>query len=113
MALLKKVKSATLMETLVATVLIVIVFIVASLILNNLLFNSFSKRTHDIETRIYELEYQVKNDNIQLPYQETFNNWEIELKIEKDNEKIWLYADAKNKLNKKEVSKSSIYGTAR
>ena len=36
MALLKKIKAATLMETLVATVLIFVVFIMASAILNNL-----------------------------------------------------------------------------
>ncbi|KAF2518531.1 hypothetical protein E0W68_09420 [Flavobacterium salilacus subsp. salilacus] len=113
MALLKKIQSATLIETLMATVLIVIVFIVASLILNNLLFNSFSRKTHDAETRIYELEYQIQHNAIKLPYHEEFGNWKIDITTEKENQNIWLYATAKHKLNEKEITINSIYDTAR
>lgn len=111
MALLKKIKSATLIETLVATVLIVVVFVVTSLILNNLLFNSFSRKTHDVETRIYELEYQLQYNVIKLPYREEFGKWEIDLVLEKNKEKTWLHASAKNKQNNKKVNRSTIYAT--
>ena len=86
MAVLRKIKSATLIESLVATVLIVVVFVVASLILNNLMFNSFSRKTHDVETRIYELEYQIKHNTIKLPYHEEFGNWKIDIATKRKSE---------------------------
>ena len=77
MAVLKKIKAATLMETLVATVLIVIVFMTASLLVNNLFIQSISMNTHDIENFLFELEYELKNETIDLPYSETYKGWEI------------------------------------
>lgn len=111
MALLKKIKSATLIEALVATVLIVIVFMIASLILNNLLLNSFSKKTHAAETRISELEYQLRYKSISLPYREEFRNWNIELDKETKADNTWIVATAKNKTNKKEIVKAKLYAT--
>jgi cell division protein FtsL len=109
MALLKKIKSATLIESLVATVLIVIVFIVASLIINNLLFNSFSRNTHPVEQRLTELEYKIKNKQLRLPYKEQFEDWDIELKQERKESYIWVKTTAVNRTNKKEVVKTSLY----
>ena len=77
MDVLKKIKSATLVESLVATVLIVIIFVVSSLIINNLLLNGFNNNTTEIENRLYELEYEYQNKKILLPYQERFQNWNI------------------------------------
>lgn len=111
MALLKKIKSATLVEALVATVLIVIVFMVASLVLNNLLLNSFSKNTHAVETRISELEYKLNYNTLKLPYREEFKNWDIELKGERIENAIWVRISAIHRANKKEVIKARVYGT--
>lgn len=80
MDVLTKVRSATLVEALVATVLIVIVFVVASLILNNLLLNTFSKNTHPLDTRINELQYHIRCGQIKLPYEETFKNFDISVR---------------------------------
>lgn len=77
MDVLKKLKSATLMETLIATVLIVVIFIVSSLVINNLLLNSFNNNTNEIENRLSQLEYEFQNHKIQLPYNEMFDNWNI------------------------------------
>ena len=77
MDVLKKIKSATLVESLVATVLIVIIFVVSSLIINNLLLNGFNNNTTEIENRLYELEYEYQNKKILLPYQERYQNWNI------------------------------------
>ena len=77
MDLLKKLKSATLIEAIVATVLIVVIFIISSLIINNLLRNQFKSNTSEIESRLYELEYQYQFKKIKLPYYESFQNWEI------------------------------------
>lgn len=109
MALLKKVRSATLIESLVATVLIVIIFIVASLILNNLLLNSFSRNTHTVETRMAELEYFIQHDNLHLPYKEEFGQWKIEIKKQKKGNIIWINGSAINKINDKEVIKNRMH----
>ena len=82
MVILKKIQSATLVEALVATLLVVIIFVMASLVLNNLLLNTFSKNTHSVETRINELEYEIQNGRIRLPYKETYERWDIDIKIE-------------------------------
>lgn len=108
MAVLKKIKSATLIEAVVATVLIVIIFIIASLILNNLVLNTFSKNTHPIENRINELEYQIQNNNIKLPYQERYKNWGITIVQEKIGSQLVINIEAQNSDNKKEITKKSI-----
>lgn len=77
MDVLKKVKSATLVESLIATVLIVVIFIVSSLAINNLLLNGFNNNTDEIENRLYQLEYEYQNKKMQLPYNEIFQNWNI------------------------------------
>ena len=79
MDVLKKIKSATLVEALIATVLIVVVFIVASLVINNLLVNTFSNNTTEIESRLYELEYELQNKKIEIPYDEAYKNWQISI----------------------------------
>lgn len=108
MVVLKKIKSATLIEALVATVLIVIVFVIASLILNNLVLNTFSKNTHAIENRINELEYEVQNKVIKIPYQESFNGWEISIENETVSSKKTFVISAVNGSTKKEILKQRI-----
>lgn len=108
MVVLKKIKSATLIEAVVATVLIVIIFIIASLILNNLLVNTFSKNTHAIETRINELEYEVQNNSIKLPYQESYKNWNISIEQETNSTQKNITILAVNTSSKKEISKQQI-----
>ncbi|WP_163408504.1 hypothetical protein [Flavobacterium ajazii] len=108
MAVLKKIKSATLIEAVVATVLVVIIFIVSSLILNNLVFNTFSKNTHGVETRINELEYEVQHNVIKLPYQEDYKDWDISIELETVSDKKMISVSAVNRVSKKEISKQQI-----
>lgn len=110
MVVLKKVKSATLVEVIVASVLIVIVFMIASLVLNNLILNTFSKNTHPIETRLNELEYELQNGLIQLPYEENYKGWDIAIQVEKTTPKENLLILATNGQNGKEVTRQRIYG---
>lgn len=77
MGVLKKIKASTLMETLVATVLIVIIFMVSSLVLNNLFLNSMKFNTQKIETELNLLEYDIQSGNIKFPYTTGFDNWEV------------------------------------
>jgi lipopolysaccharide export LptBFGC system permease protein LptF len=109
MVVLKKVKSATLVEVIVASVLIVIVFMIASLVLNNLVLNTFSKNTHSIETRLNALEYELQNGLVQLPYEENYKGWDIVIQTEKTESKENLLIMATNSQNKKEIKKQRIH----
>lgn len=109
MAVLKKIKSATLIEALVATILIVIIFIIASLVLNNLILNTFSKNTHPVETRINKLEYEIRNKLIKIPYRESYKGWEINIISETVSSNEILTISAVNNSSKKEISKQQIW----
>lgn len=108
MVVLKKVKSATLIEALVATVLIVIIFVIASLVLNNLVLNTFSKNTHAIENRMNELEYETQNNSLKLPYQENYKGWDITISLETVLNKKLISILATNTSSKKEILKQQI-----
>ena len=77
MVVLKKIKASTLMETLVATVLIIVIFIVSSMILNNLFLNITNSNTRKITSHLNELEYLYINDKLVLPYKDELDNWTI------------------------------------
>jgi len=101
MVVLKKVKASTLMETLVATVLIVVIFMLASMILNSLFSSTLKNNTSQVQTYLYELEYQNQTGLLQLPYQEDYNNWLISIENIKENNQQFVEIEAVNKdLNK-------------
>lgn len=109
MVVLKKIKSASLVEAIVASVLIVIVYIVSSLILNNLVLNTYTKNIHSVENRFNELEYEIQNGLIKFPYQENYNEWDIKIKKEQiDLQKNLLFL-AINKKTNKEITRQYIY----
>jgi predicted PurR-regulated permease PerM len=109
MVVLKKIKSATLIEVIVASLLIVIVFVISSLVLNNLVLNTFSKNTHSIESRLNELDYQIQNQIIKLPYQENYEDWAIHIQTEQTNNRVQLLIEATNQKRKKEIKKQLPY----
>lgn len=77
MVVLKKIKASSLIETMVATVIIVVIFIVASMILNNVFSNTINNNTRAIEAHLNEISYLYLNQELELPYIDTFGNWEI------------------------------------
>ncbi|PRX57189.1 hypothetical protein [Flagellimonas meridianipacifica] len=84
MALLKKIPASTLMETLVATVLIVLVFMASSMILNNLFANSMRQDQNNIRQELLHLQYNYQNGLLEIPYQTRRGDWTIEV-----NSKRW------------------------
>jgi len=106
MAILKKLKGSTLMETLVATVLIVVVFMMSSMILNNLFSSALTSRTHSIEAHLSELHYLYLNDELEMPHVEEFDNWQITAEVFKQNKHAYISFEAVNKLSNKEYNKS-------
>ncbi|WP_298507515.1 hypothetical protein [uncultured Kordia sp.] len=77
MVVLKKIKAATLMETLVATVLIVLVFMISTFLLNSLFNTTVRQNTDTLKTHISELTYLSTHNQIAIPYDDEFENWYI------------------------------------
>jgi len=108
MAILKKIKGSTLMETLVATVLIIIIFMVASIILNNIFSNSINSNTDAINTHLTELHYLEINNKIELPYKESLGDWNITIDSFKDNLNTIIELEANNIKTNKTILKQYI-----
>ena len=107
MAVLKKIKGSTLMETLVATVLIVIVFMVSSMILNNVFSNSVNSDKRAIDTRLNELMYLTSHHRLQVPYREDLKPWSIDITLDAGKKRYQLTAI--NQSNN-QTMKRYIYG---
>ena len=108
MAILKKIKASTLMETLVATVLIVVVFMISSMILNNVFYNSIKNNTRAIETHLNELQYLYQHEKLKLPYHDDFKDWKISITSVKNNGKIVVLVEALNTNNTKTIEKEIL-----
>lgn len=104
MDILKKIKASTLMETLVASVLILIVFMLSSLTLNHLFSNSIKNSTQEINVYLNELEYLYVTQQLQAPYNDTYKKWEIT--IQKNNDSIEFQAI--HSITKKHINKFLI-----
>jgi uncharacterized membrane protein YhiD involved in acid resistance len=109
MLVLNRLKSATLIEAIIATVLIVIVFIMASLVLNNLILNTYSKNTYIVEYRLNELEYNLQNELIQLPYEENYDGWTIAIAKQKIKFSEFVTIKANNNKTNKTIMRQRIY----
>ncbi len=101
MAILKKIKGATLIEVLTASVLIIIVFMIASFSFNTVLGNQVKRDKSAIENKIKELEYFSIHQKINFPYAEDFDGWEIT--IVKIDEKMVLSYDKEGKKYEKVI----------
>lgn len=96
MAVLKKMSAATLMETMVATVLIVVIFMVSSLILNSLFKAQVKGNLQPLWSHVRQLEYQYQHQKIRLPFYEVWHQWEITLNVDPKTSMVELKANPKN-----------------
>ncbi|WP_109301636.1 hypothetical protein [Aquimarina sp. AU474] len=95
MVILKRIRGATLIETLTASVLIIIVFMIASLSFNNIFNNHVKRNQSAIENRIKELEYLTIHQKIKLPYTEDFAGWDIEVVSHKNTASLTYTKEGK------------------
>ncbi|PHS65762.1 MAG: hypothetical protein COB12_06735 [Flavobacterium sp.] len=93
MVVLKKIQSATLVETLVASVIILVVFLIASMSLNNVFKTTIKENDSALKSRIKELHYLNRNHQIIIPFYEETDLWEI--KIEKQQGATLLFSESK------------------
>lgn len=108
MVVLRKLQASTLMETLVATVLIVVVFMVASMILNNLFLSTMHNQNKEIKTHLNELQYLYKNNQLTLPHYEEVGEWHISITTFQARESTIIEFGAKN-LNTEQSYTKEIY----
>ena len=108
----RKLQASTLIEVLVASVLIIVVFSMASLTLNNVFKSTIKGNTHAVETQINKVLYLHQHDRIGLKYQENFNNWNITLSQQTENNTSFIIVEAINKGTKKIISKKMINESA-
>ena len=104
----KKVKASTLMETLVASVLIVIIFMVASLVLNNVLVSHTKYATDEIEAKLNELEYRAGLGQLRYPYQENHGDWDIYIEQSTEGNKTINRLVATNKKTGRTLTTQSL-----
>lgn len=105
MAVLKKIKASTLMETLVATILIVVVFMISSMILNNVFSNTIRNNTREIDAYLNELQYLYKHGKLTVPYQDDLNDWHISVVTYKEYESNTIVFEAMNINTEKNITK--------
>ena len=101
-----KVKGSTLIETMVATVLIVIIFMIASLLMNNLIRSQMQGEDRLVQETLYELEYKSINQVMEYPYYNTVGEWEIVLQQSGEGDQLRIFATARHSENETEIKKS-------
>lgn len=108
MVILKKIKASTLMETLIATVLIVIVFILASFILNNVFSSTIKHKTRNVDAYLNELQYLYDNEKLELPHQESIEDWNVIVDEHIEGNTIIIEFEANNVKTEKIILKQRI-----
>lgn len=77
---IRKLKASTIVETLIASLIIILVFTIASLTLNNVFKATIKKDTTLIHYRLNKLSYLLQNDKLSIPYFEEYKGWDISIK---------------------------------
>ena len=75
-------------ETLLAGAIILMVFFASSLTINNVFRSSLKKDKAILNSRLNELRYYFKNDQLVLPYFEEHKKYDIEV-VQINNEIQW------------------------
>ena len=104
MVVLKKIKGSTLMETMVATILIVTIFMISSMLLNNVLSTQIKNNTKGVSMLMEEIEYKYLNNLIATPYYVEESNWEIGLDKQQYNGNIFIVIEANNTVTGKLIT---------
>ena len=104
MDVLKKIKGSTLMETLVATVLIVVVFMMASLTLNALFATTIKTNDEPVRQELLFLQYTFDHGKLSLPYYGELDVWEITVQEQEVRGTKTIVFSAVNIINNREVT---------
>lgn len=109
MAVLRKVRSATLVEALTATVIIIVIFVVASLVVNNMLLNLYNSKTRDIDSTLNELHYAIVQNKERLPYNGEAGEWKIVAVAQTVEGAQWVMLSARSSHTGKKIEQTFVY----
>ena len=104
----KKVMATTLVEVLVASVLIIIIFVIASLSLNNVFKSTIKNNTRVIEAELNKIQYLYQHQKISDKYQDDLGEWEFSISKQKENR---AYLQAKNPQTNRIIIRELVYET--
>jgi len=106
----RKIQASTLMETLVATVLIVVVFMMSSMVLNSLFASSgFSRNELWVKEELSQLQYLQEHQQLQLPYHRKFGEWRVDVSQNAWQGQQQITFSAVHARTKKELSFTKTY----
>lgn len=103
-----KVKGSSLIETLIATIIIMIVFGIAMMSVTNILENTVKNSASKIDTELNKLTYRYHHGLIKVPDVIQSGQWSVELKKVKEGALDYVLFQATHKTNKKVRSKKIL-----
>ncbi len=109
MVILEKIKASTLMETMVATVLIVLIFMIASMLMNSIFSSNLQGNTLQLNAHLNQLEYEQKQGLIAIPYEEEWDAWVIEVYSENVANTTYLVLESTHKDSKQQQKKYTSF----
>lgn len=90
-----KLNASSLIETLVASVIIIVIFAIASLSINNIFSNTVKSNTDGVQNQMNTIEYLFLNNQLTIPYRENYKNWKIQLTKTTQNNNTYFLLEAK------------------
>lgn len=107
MVVLKKIKSSSLTEVLIATTIILVVFGIATITINNLLTSFYYQNSDAIVAKLTELQYKYKNNQILIPYKNDYKGWKINIYKSSENPAL-IILRGEHMINKKIITNKMI-----
>ncbi|UII76201.1 hypothetical protein LV716_18350 [Flagellimonas sp. HMM57] len=109
MVVLRKIKASTLMETMVGTVLIVVIFMLSSLVMNSLFSSQVKGNLQPIHTYLDQLEYQLINGKVTLPFFEEWETWNIAIGEVQEDGTISIEVTEKEAIGSRTIKRKIHY----
>lgn len=106
-----KLNGSTLIETLVASVIIIVVFTITSLTLNNVFRSTIKSDTQAINMHLNKLMYLYQRDKIDIKYREDFDDWHIAFSQQTEKNISIVVVEAVQVRTKKTISKKLIHAS--
>jgi len=73
--------------------------------LNNIFGNAIKNNTDDIDRHLNQLQYQYSHQQIQLPYFDTYQDWDITIEKTSSNQMGFVWFKAINNKHQKTITK--------
>jgi|TARA_B110000908_G_scaffold1815_1_gene2348 Na+-translocating ferredoxin:NAD+ oxidoreductase RnfG subunit len=103
-----KVSASSLVETIVATVIIMIVFGIAMSSMLGVVKQTTENSTHKIDSKLQKLSYEYQNNVLKVPNTIEIPQWSIVIKEQQEGKLTFVVFRATHKKNKKTRTKKVI-----